>query len=425
MKLLVVDVEHRVPDVPPPSVGEQWVLVRFQGSPLGILQVGVGGCAATELARRISREFAPRILRHLAGDGIGSGDDVLPEPLISVCPRFAGLELPFITVAVCTRNGAERLPSCLRALDALRYPASRIERIVVDNAPSDDRVAELVAAHPGIRYVVEPRPGLDWARNRAVLAASGEIVAFTDDDVSVDDGWAEAIGRSFASDPGIDGITGLVVPDEIDYGAQRLFEEYGGFNRGYDRQYYSGKPGMRIARRFAGAGLFGTGANMAFRKTLFERIGHFDPALDVGTPTNGGGDLEMFFRTLKEGGTLLYEPAAIVRHRHRTSYQALKAQLTNNGLGFYSYLVRSAAAYPDERATLIRFGAWWMWWWNLRRLLRSVVRPAEFPRDLILAELRGSLSGLTRYRRARVQAAQIEERFGPLQPAPPAGDAAS
>jgi glycosyltransferase involved in cell wall biosynthesis len=425
VKLLVVDVEHRVPDVPPPSVGEQWVLVRFHGSPLGILQVGVGGCAATELARRISREFAPRILRHLAGDGIGSGDDVLPEPLIPGCPRFAGLELPFITVAVCTRNGAERLPSCLRALDALRYPASRIERIVVDNAPSDDRVAELVAAHPGIRYVVEPRPGLDWARNRAVLAASGEIVAFTDDDVSVDDGWAEAIGRSFASDPGIDGITGLVVPDEIDYGAQRLFEDYGGFNRGYDRQYYSGKPGMRLARRFAGAGLFGTGANMAFRKALFERIGLFDPALDVGTPTNGGGDLEMFFRTLKEGGTLLYEPAAIVRHRHRTTYQALKAQLTNNGLGFYSYLVRSARAYPDERATLLRFGAWWMWWWNLRRLLRSLVRPAEFPRDLILAELRGSLAGLTRYRQARVQAAQIEGRFGPQLPAAPAGDASS
>jgi glycosyltransferase involved in cell wall biosynthesis len=416
VKLLVVDVEHRVPDVPPPSVGEQWVLVRLHGAPLGILHVGTAGCAATDLARRISREFAERILRHLAGDAVGAPDPERLEPLPVECPRFAGLQLPVITVAVCTRNGAERLPSCLRALDALRYPASRIERIVVDNAPFDARVAELVASHPGMRYVAEPRPGLDWARNRAILEARGEIVAFTDDDVSVDDGWAEAIGRSFASDPVIDAITGLVVPDEIDYGAQRLFEDYGGFNRGYDRQYFKGEPGARIARRFAGAGLFGTGANMAFRRSIFERIGLFDPALDVGTPTNGGGDLEMFFRLLKEGGTLLYDPAAIVRHRHRTSYEALKVQLTNNGLGFYSYLVRSAGAYPDERGTLLRFGAWWMWWWNLRRLLRSFVRPAEFPRDLILAEMRGSLAGLTRYRRASAQASQIAERFGPQRP---------
>ena len=51
--------------------------------------------------------------------------------------------------------------------------------------------------------------------------------------------------------------------------------------------------------------------------SCFDRIGAFDPALDVGTPTRGGGDLEMFFRVLKDGYALVYEPRAIVRHRHR------------------------------------------------------------------------------------------------------------
>ena len=92
---------------------------------------------------------------------------------------------------------------------------------------------------------------------------------------------------------------------------------------------------------------------MAYRHSLFARIGGFDPALDVGTVTNGGGDLEMFFRVLKEGYTLVYEPAALVRHRHRRDYAQLREQITNNGVGFYAYLVRSALHYRDERWPLM------------------------------------------------------------------------
>ena len=425
MKLLVLDIESDVADVPPPSVGEQWVLVRFHGEPLGILQVGSEGCSALRLKQRITREFSSRVLRHLGGDAIGTAALEFAGELPARCPRFQDVDLPSITVVVCSRNGAERLPSCLRALDALRYPASRIERLVVDNAPADDRTRELVERdHPSFRYIAEPRPGLDWARNRAILEASGDIVAFTDDDVSVDEGWAIALGRSFASDPDVDLVTGLVVPDEIDADAQRLFEQYGGFGRGFDRRYFRVLRGQRIARDYGGAGHYGTGANMAFRKSVFDRIGMFDTALDVGTPTNGGGDLEIFFRVLKEGRTLLYDPSALVRHRHRTRYEDLRVQLTNNGIGFYSYLVRSARAYPDERLGFLWLGAWWIWWWNVKRLLRSFVRAGEFPRDLILAELRGSLSGLFRYSQAQAQANDIAATFGP-QPRPASSREAS
>ena len=73
---------------------------------------------------------------------------------------------------------------------------------------------------------------------------------------------------------------------------------------------------------------------MAYHHSLFDRIGGFDPALDVGTVTNGGGDLEMFFRVLQEGQTLVYEPSALVRHRHRRDYAQLRTQITNFGIGF-------------------------------------------------------------------------------------------
>ena len=409
MKLLTVDIEAPLPDIQPPNIGEQWVLVRFHREPLGILQFAERGCDARRLARLIAERFHERIVRHVVADRLATG--AIPEDLLAVeCARRHPLvEWPRATVAVCTRNGAARLPECLDALSALDYPADRLELLVIDNAPVDDSTRRLVTSgYPSIRYGVEPAPGLDRARNRALREAGGEIIAFTDDDASPDAGWLEAIARIFGSEPTVDVVTGLVIADEMDVDAQRLFEKYGGFGRGFDRQYFrvDTVTNERAARRHGGTGRFGTGANMAFRRRVFDRIGPFDPALDVGTPTNGGGDLEMFFRVLKEGGTLVYEPAAIVRHRHRRSYEALKTQLTNNGIGFYSYLVRSARQYPDERATLLQLGARWFWYWNLRRLARSFVDPSAFPRDLIMAELIGSIVGLRRYSQARKLASE-------------------
>lgn len=410
MKLFTVEVESPLPDVPPPSVGEQWVLVRLHGQPLGVLKLTTG-CSASELADTIAERFSPAILRHLAADNLADPSRSLVD-IAQGCPRIDNTDLPSLTAAVCTRNGADRLGECLDALSALEYPRE-LDLLVVDNAPSDDETRRVVGRYSSIRYVVEPRPGLDWARNRAIAEARGEIIAYTDDDVSVDSGWALAIGRRFKSDPAIEAVTGLVVADEVDVESQRLFEQYGGFGRGFDREYFrvDSAAGEKAARRHAGAGRFGTGANMAFRRSVFDRIGTFDPALDVGTPTNGGGDLEMFFRLLKEGGTLVYDPWATVRHRHRRTYSGLRTQLENNGIGFYAYLVRSAAAYPEERAGIVQVGTWWFYSWNVRRLVRSFIRPGAFPRDLILAEFRGAFTGLRRYRQAKEQAARIAASY--------------
>lgn len=390
MKLLTVDLESALPDIPPPAVGEQPVLVRLRGAPIGILRLANDGCSAEALARMVAERFAERILRaECRASAFTSDEQRTPER-------------PRLTIAVCSRDGVARLPACLDSLVSLEYPSDRLDLVLVDNAPKDESVRGLLRRYPSIRYVVEPRPGLNRARNRAILESAADVIAFTDDDASVDPGWARALGDLFASDTAIDAVTGLVVADEIDVEPQRLFEEYGGFSRGFERQYFrvDSVAGEKAARRYGGSGRFGTGANMAFRRNLFERIDMFDPALDVGTPTNGGGDLEMFFRVLKEGGTLVYEPRAVVRHRHRRTYEGLRTQLANNGIGLYSYFVRTAQHYPDERVAVARLGAWWFWFWNLRRLGRSFVRPSSFPRDLIVAELLGCITGLRRYSRS-------------------------
>jgi glycosyltransferase involved in cell wall biosynthesis len=414
MKLICIDLERTLPTVPPCTTGQQWVLVRLHGAPLGFVYPPSTGCTPRELGRLVLRQHASAIERHLFADRLGC--PVPFEPLDGIpsdCPRHSIAARAAVTVAVCTRNGASRLRECLDALSALDYPEPLLDRLVVDNAPSDESTRDVVAAYPCIRYVREPRPGLDWARNRAAMEARGEIVAYTDDDVSVDPAWVRAIAAAFEEEPHAMCVTGLVLPDELDTDAQILFERYGGFGRGLARRVYrvDVEGGASAVRLYGGTGRFGTGANMAFRKVFFEQAGPFDPALDVGTPTNGGGDLEMFFRVLKHGHALVYEPAAMVRHRHRREYAALREQIANNGIGFYSYLVRTGQAYPEDRAAIARLGVWWFWWWNLRRLLRGILRPSTFPLDLVVAELKGSIVGPRRYalakRRARALDASI------------------
>ena len=392
------------------------VLVLLHGTPIGYIKTPVssGSCSASAIRETILNQYGTQITRHLICDAIAaeprrSGLDM--DALLTTSHPVPGMPLPTVTVAVCTRDRPADLARCLDSLQCLEY--ANLEIIIVDNAPSSHASERLVHTYyPGMRYFCESRPGLDWARNRAIMESLGEIIAFTDDDVVVHPGWIHALAAAFAEKPEVMAVTGLVVPYELETEAQLLFEQHGGFGRGFVRKW------ARVAREngesfpYHGTGQFGTGANMAFRRNLFDKIGGFDPALDVGTVTNGGGDLEMFFRVLKEGYLLLYEPRAIVRHRHRRNYAELRSQITNWGIAFYAYLVRSASAYPDERIAFIRFGIRWLWR-HMRQLFISLFRSSRLGRDLILAELYGSIIGLFRYQKACDAAANIVRTFGP------------
>jgi glycosyltransferase involved in cell wall biosynthesis len=385
------------------------ILLRLHGEPLAVVKVPVmrGRVAAADFLRRVIDDHAGAV-------GAALVRAVLFDPHVPrrlnvadlMTPRVrTRVNQPLVTVAVCTRERPDDLARCLEALGRLDY--HNLDLLVVDNAPCTDATERVVRRHLLVRYVREPRPGLDWARNRAILECRGEILAYTDDDVIVDPGWVSALVDVFAADPEVMAVTGLVIAHELDTEAQHLFETYGGFGRGFLRKWYRAAADRPLAPVHGGTGKFGTGANMAYRRSLFDCIGGFDPALDVGTCTNGGGDLEMFFRVLKEGHTLVYEPRAMVRHRHRREYEQLRTQIANNGIGFYSFLVRTALSYPDERRAIARLAAWWFRWWNLRRLLRSLAGLERIPRELIAGELVGSLRGLRRYQRARAEALRI------------------
>ncbi|MGZ4987292.1 MAG: glycosyltransferase family 2 protein [Limisphaerales bacterium] len=394
-------------------------LLRWRGQPVETVTIPItnGECSARDFDSALTGTIRMKVLAVVLRSHLPNlGERTMANLLREQPARSEGRRLPSISVAVCTRDRADDLRACLTALTDLEEPP--MEVIVVDNAPRTNATREVVEAlqrspmrgGTRFRYILEPKPGLDWARNRAIEEACGEIVAYTDDDVIVDRQWTIAIARAFAENADVMAMTGLVEPHELETEAQILFEDLGGFSRGYNRRWYHTDAGELIGGVHGGAGKFGTGANMAFRRCLFQKIGTFDPSLDVGTPTRGGGDLEMFFRVLKTGHTLLYEPGAMVRHRHRISYGALYAQIRNNGVGFFSYVTRCLREYPEERRGFLKLSWWFFWWWNIRRCFWGLFHPGKAPLELYRAELAGSVSGLFQYSRAR----EATSKHGPV-----------
>ncbi len=306
---------------------------------------------------------------------------------------------PAVTVAVCTRDRPALLRRCLQAVAALRHPSFEI--LVVDNASRGGETRD-IALQFGARYVREHHPGLDWARARAVREARTPIIAFTDDDTVVDPGWLSALTRALA-DPSVAAVTGLIAPAEMNTPAQWLFETvYGGMTQRLTPWRVQREAVTRWQMLWASA--YGVGANMAFRRTVFDSVGTFDPALDVGTPSGGAGDIELLHRVVAAGHVLRYEPSALVWHYHRHTMDALRRQLFDNGRSFPIYLMTCARNGTLPRRTIASFAAReWVGRWLLGRL----VRPRGMPRRLVLAELMGTIASPALYVWTRAHARRV------------------
>lgn len=368
------------------------ILVRYRGRPRGWAYVSNNPWEQTISAERVRQTIVDQLGKELVRSTLEEQFGAVPEAV-------ADRHLPPISVVICTRDRTDLLKGALEALLALDYPHREI--IVIDNAPANTSTAELVALLP-VRYVKEERPGLDWARNRGIAEARHEIIAFTDDDVRPDRGWLRGIAAGFA-DPEIMAVSGLVAAAELETVAQQQFELiYGGMLQYLDSRKFNGSE-LSVQELLWGS-KYGVGANMAFRRQVFEAAGNFDVALDVGTATRGGGDIEMFHRILAKGYATFYEPRALVWHLHRRSDKALSKQLQDNGRGFGAFLLTCDRNRTVPRLEILKFAMFnWFGWWLVRRLRN----PGLLPRQLVVSELLGALDSPFAYRKAQLQAQRL------------------
>ena len=385
------------------------VLVRRSGRPVAFWmepRSASGAVSAEALGARAAAEAREELVRVAAAAEVDAHR--APPP-------------PSVTVAVCTHGRPERLARCLRSLSDLRVPAGAEppDVLVVDNAPPDDRARE-VAEAAGVRYVREPLVGLDFARNRALAEARGEWLAFLDDDVVADAGWLAGLHEAVAVHPDAAAVTGLVLPLALETEAQVLFEQTGGFRRGFRPVRYHGSSMAGNPLYPTGAGIFGAGANMAFRRSALQDLGGFDEALDTGAPLPGGGDLDIFYRVVRSGRPLVYWPAALVFHEHRRALDALRRQYYSWGTGFMAFWTKAYRTDPEMRPRLRGMLSWWFRN-GVRQLLKSLAGRHALPADMLLAELVGGVQGIAgEYGRSQRRVAQIRERLAPLAEGRPA-----
>jgi glycosyltransferase involved in cell wall biosynthesis len=383
------------------------VLVRMFSEPIGMLSLALSerGLEPAELAAEIAGHLGVELRERFADCAIAWTGSLPTNGLApGRTPSFitgrerALADGPEITVAICTRDRPDDLARALDSLQHQKYP--RLRTLVVDNAPSDDRTRRLVselARKREIGYVTETRPGLSWARNRAIDESLSEIIAWTDDDEVCDPWWATEIARAFVEVPEADAVTGMVAPAELETESQAWFEQYSGVHRsrGFTRAVFSPATAHEQSPLYP-LPPFGAGANMAFRRDAVERIGRFDCALGTGTSTLAGEDTAALSTLLLVGGTIVYQPSAIVHHRHRRDYGALERVMLGYGRGLSAYYASMLVRHPGCLPELVRLSG--------RAMRDHVSRDGQrlgdlegFPRELLRTNRKGLLQGAFKY----------------------------
>jgi glycosyltransferase involved in cell wall biosynthesis len=220
-----------------------------------------------------------------------------------------------IAIVICTRDRPASLAFTLTSVTAAARPDDEV--VVVDSASSDDRT-RAVAEAAGVRVVRAARPGLSIARNVGIDATSLPVIAFTDDDCRVGDGWRAAIATGF-DDP----LVGLVTGPVLAHGGVTALSTLA--RRDDARWSTPVRPGD-----------IGHGANMAFRRAALHDAGRFDEALGAGARFRAADDWDMFWRVLRAGWVATYAAAGAVHHEQwRTRRQAIQTR--------YGYSLGAAA----------------------------------------------------------------------------------
>lgn len=215
---------------------------------------------------------------------------------------------PRVTVAIPTCNRAELLRQALGGIVGQNFPAEDFEILVIDNN-SVDHTREIVDgfdhAHPAPRHILETRQGLDHARNRAIGEARGEILLFGDDDILVGPDWIAQMAAPLLADQAkrIGAVGGEVVP-VFPQGLPDWVSEW------HAPLAFRAEAGPLEARHCP------MGANLAFPRWIFDKLGTFHTGLDRAAGTYfSGGDSEMIRRVRTAGFEVWFAPAAAVRHQ--------------------------------------------------------------------------------------------------------------
>lgn len=223
-------------------------------------------------------------------------------------PVPKAMDLPFISVVICSYNGSATIRQTLSELLNLSYP--RFEVVVVNDG-STDNLAAIVAEYP-VQLINSPKnAGLSSARNIGMMESQGEIVAYLDDDAYPDPQWLHYLAYAYRTSTH-DSIGGPnIAPSEDGPIAICVANAPGGPVHVLETD--------EIAEHIPGC-------NMSFRREALLKISGFDPVY-----RSAGDDVDACWRIQQNGGTIGFHPAALVWHHRRNSIKAYWKQQKGYG----------------------------------------------------------------------------------------------
>jgi GT2 family glycosyltransferase len=252
----------------------------------------------------------------------------------------------------------------------------------------DESFAQIMAPYP-VRVLNEPRLGVSIARNLAVRNAAGEILVFVDDDIIAHPGWLHELVRGF-EDPAVACVTGMIVPQGTSYfGSKadeiRLKSSDALSPRSFDNSHPNWFREVLTMH-------FGSGCNMAFRKSFLIESTPLPEDLGAGSVIGSNDDTYMFLQVVKHGFHLQYIPTAVVTHEFdmdARSRNLRMRQLHSSAVGFGIKLL-------VEEKSLRWSVAKWMTAGLIKHTLELFRRRGSVPasetlssKDKLLANLRG------------------------------------
>ena len=256
-----------------------------------------------------------------------------------------------VSLIICTVDRPADLERCLASLEP--YRAALGEVIVVNNGPHL-AVVERISIRYAARITTEAARGSGRARNAGVRAAHGSFIAFLDDDTQAAENWPAHLIAPLA-DATVDGVLGAVRAENPSDPVQQAFEEFACsalprvptlLNAHAIQDPFP----LRLAMK-------GFTMNAAFRRDVFTRFGDFDPRFGPGTRIRYGDDTEFFFRVLRQGGRILFEPRAVVVHRWPTDVKAWRRSVFGASCGHTAILTKYFLEDPALRGEICRYVA--------------------------------------------------------------------
>lgn len=222
-----------------------------------------------------------------------------------------GIDQVHVSVAICTWNRSRLLRETLDQLSRVAVPAEiALEVLIVNNNCTDDtdEVIDGFRERLPISRIFEARPGVAHARNAALGAASGDYVAFLDDDALPDSSWLAALLSAVRAYPSATVIGGVIEPRFMETPDVDLMQAFHWLRHGFCGLDYGRSPGPLPD------GLAVYGPNMAFSRLALGGL-RFDTSFG-GTPTStmGGDEHDLLDRIRQNGGLVIWWPSMRVRH---------------------------------------------------------------------------------------------------------------